>query len=100
MQVLSNSRPRRAELRASIERIIVHYPRLGEAELHSLFDYFRNHARPADLARLNTNPKTRVQYRALCRDHHVHRLRSGQRILTAILTAVFALGALVSAGST
>jgi hypothetical protein len=100
MQTVQTHRRSRAEDRASIERIIRYYPEVTEAELHWLFDYFRNIAGPADLAHFNVNRKIRKQYRALCRDHHVHRLRSGQRIATIVLTAIFALGALLSAAVT
>ena len=96
----TNSRVGRAANRASIKRIIRYYPDVTEPELHAIFDYFRNEATPSDLARLNVNAKIRQQYRALCRDHKVHRLRSGQRIVTFVLTAIFALGALISAATT
>jgi hypothetical protein len=75
--------------RRAIERVIEQYPMISEEQLHRLFDYFRREATPADLTRIATNPKIRPQYRLLCRDHRIDRLRFVQRIV-AILAAVIA----------
>ncbi len=86
----------RAAARFAIERVISDYPNISEPELFWLIDYFRSEASSFDLAAIAANRKIRPQYQALCRDHRVDRLRSGQRTVTAVLAAVLALGALFS----
>lgn len=96
MTTLSDGRRSRAAARAAIERVIHDYPNITEAELYRLIAYFRSEATAFDLAAIGANRKIRPQYRALCRDHSVDRLRKGQRTVTAILAAALALGALLS----
>jgi hypothetical protein len=96
MTTLSSRWRTRVATRFAIERMILEYPDISEPELLRLIDYFRLEASAFDLGAIAANRKIRQQYRALCRDHHVDRLRSGQRTVTAILAAVLALGALLS----
>ena len=96
MATRSNERRNRAAARFAIERVISDYPNVSEAELYRLIDYFRSEASTFDLAVIAANRKIRAQYQALCRDHRVDRLRGGQRIVTAVLAALLALGALFS----
>ena len=96
MATLYDRRRNRAATRLAIERVILDYPDISEAELYRLIDYFRSEASAFDLAAIAANRKIKVQYQALCRDHHVDRLRAGQRTLTAVLAAVLTLGALFS----
>lgn len=100
MASLSDGRRNRAAARFAIQRVILEYPNISEAELYRLIDYFRSEASPFDLAAIAANRKIRPQYRALCRDHKVDRLRSGQRTVTAVIAAVLALGALLSLTTT
>ena len=81
--------------RRDIERIIALYPDIGEDQLHHLFDYFRREARSSDVARIATNPRIRPQYRQLCRDHRIDRLRSVDRLF-GVVAAVLAAVSLVS----
>lgn len=81
--------------RRAIERIIALYPDIGEEQLHRLFDYFRLEASSADVARIATNPRIRPQYRQLCRDHRIDRLRSVDRLF-GVIAAVLAAVSLVS----
>ena len=96
MATLSGRRRNRVATRFAIERVILDYPDISEAELFRLIDYFRTEASAFDLAAIAADRKIRPQYQALCRDHRVDRLRSGQRIVTAVLAAILALGALLS----
>ncbi|MFT4026947.1 MAG: hypothetical protein QM676_09120 [Novosphingobium sp.] len=89
-------RRNRAAARFAIERVIAEYPNVSEAELYRLIAYFRSEASAFDLAAIAANRKIRPQYRALCRDHKVDRLRSGQRTVTAVIAGLLALGALLS----
>lgn len=94
MATFYDRRRNRAATRQSIERVILDYPDISETELFRLIDYFRSEASSFDLAAIAANRKIRPQYRALCRDHRVDRLRSGQRTVTTMLAAILALGAL------
>lgn len=96
MAFRSEERRNRAAARFAIERVISEYPDISEAELHRLIDYFRGEASAFDLAAIAANREIRPKYQALCRDHRVDRLRSGQRVVTAVLAAMLALGALLS----
>ena len=96
MATLSKERRHRAAARFAVERVISEYPNISEAELYRLIDYFRGEASTLDLAAIAANRKIRPQYQALCRDHRVDRLRTGQRAVVAALTALLALGALFS----
>lgn len=96
MTTLSGKRRNRAATRLAIERMIFDYPNVSEPELYRLIDYFRSEASAFDLAAIAANRKIRPQYKALCRDHRVDRLRSGQRTITAVLATILALGALFS----
>lgn len=96
MATRSDERRNRAAARFAIERVISEYPSISEAELYRLIDYFRSEASAFDLAAIAASRKIRPQYQALCRDHRVDRLRGGQRIVTAVLAALLAVGALFS----
>lgn len=96
MATRSDERLNRAAARFAIERVISDYPRISEPELLRLIAYFRSEASTFDLAAIAANRKIRPQYQALCRDHRVDRLRAGQRMITAVLAAMLALGALFS----
>lgn len=96
MATRSDERRNRAAARFAIERVISDYPGISEAELHRLIDYFRGEASSFDLAAIAANRRIRPQYQALCRDHRVDRLRAGQRLVTAVLAALLAFGALFS----
>lgn len=96
MATRPDERRNRAAVRFAIERVISDYPNISEAELYRLIDYFRSEASTFDLAVIAANRKIRPQYQALCRDHRVDRLRGGQRIVTAVLAALLAVGALFS----
>lgn len=96
MATLSSKRRNRAAARFAIERIVQDYPHISDPELYRLIDYFRSEASPFDLGIIAANRKIRQQYKALCRDHHVDRLRTGQRTVTAVLAVLLALGALFS----
>lgn len=96
MATRSDEQRNRAAARFAIERVISDYPNISEAELYRLIDYFRSEATAFDLAVIAANRKIRPQYQALCRDHRVDRLRGGQRIITAALAALLAVGALFS----
>ncbi|MFA7603542.1 MAG: hypothetical protein WCY29_11090 [Novosphingobium sp.] len=77
--------------RRAIERVIAQYPDINEEQLHRLFDYFRLEASAAEVARIATNPRIRPQYRQLCRDHRIDRLRFVDRlfgVIAAVLAAV------------
>jgi hypothetical protein len=96
MATRPDERRNRAAVRFAIERVISDYPNISEAELYRLIDYFRSEASTFDLAVIAANRKIRPQYQALCRDHSVDRLRGRQRIVTAVLAALVAVGALFS----
>ncbi len=96
MATLPERRRNRAAARAATERIIAAYPNISDTELYGLIDYFRSEASPFDLAAIAANREIRPQYQALCRDHRVDRLRTGQRTVTAILAVVVALGTLLT----
>lgn len=96
MATRSDERRNRAAARFAIERVISDYPNISEAELYRLIDYFRSEASTFDLAAIAANRTIRPQYLALCRDHRVDRLRAGQRVVTAVLAALLAVGALFS----
>jgi hypothetical protein len=96
MTTLSGRRRNRAAARFAIERVILDYPDISEPELFRLIDYFRSEASAFDLGAIAANRNIRRQYQELCRDHHVDRLRAGQRTTTAVLAALLALGALFS----
>jgi hypothetical protein len=78
--------------RRAIERIIAQYPSISAEQLHRLFDYFRREATAGDLTRIATNPDIRAQYRQLCRDHRIDRLRPVQRFVAIAATVIAALG--------
>jgi murein endopeptidase len=78
--------------RRAIERVIAQYPAISDEQLHRLFDYFRREATPADLTRIATNPAIRPQYRQLCRDHRIDRLRFVQRLVAIVAAVIAALG--------
>jgi hypothetical protein len=99
MAILSEKQRQRAAIRLEVERLIFRYPDVSTAEIHRLIDYFRNQATRFDLAAIAANRTIRTQYRALCRDHRVDRLRSWQRTITVALAAILALGALFSVTS-
>lgn len=90
----------RTQRRRAIERTIALYPQISEEQLHRLFDYFRREAKAGDVARIATNPRIRSQYRQLCRDHSIDRLRSFDRLFGVIAAALAAVGlASIAAGS-
>lgn len=95
MTNIKNSRSERSLRRRAIERIIAQYPHIGQEQLHRLFDYFRLEASTADVARIATNPRIRPQYRELCRDHRIDRLRSVDRLF-GVIAAVLAAVSIVS----
>lgn len=81
--------------RRAIERIIVQYPDIAEEQLYRLFDYFRLEASSRDVALIASNPNIRPQYRQLCADHRIDRLRSFDRLF-GVFAAVLAAASLVS----
>lgn len=81
--------------RRAVERVIAQYPDISEEQLHRLFDYFRLEASAAEVARIATNPRIRPQYRRLCRDHRIDRLRFVDRLF-GVIAAVLAAVSLVS----
>lgn len=94
-----NSSERQVRRRA-IERIILQYPDISEAQLHRLFDYFRREATRGDVARIAANPRIRPQYRELCRDHSIDRLKGFDRLFGIVAAVLAALGfASIVAGS-
>jgi murein endopeptidase len=94
------TRTERGLRRRAIERIIAQYPRIGEEQLHRLFDYFRREARTGEVARIASNPAIRTQYRQLCRDHKIDRLRSLDRLFGVVAAVLAATGlAALAAGS-
>lgn len=86
--------------RRAIERIVAQYPDIREEQLHRLFDYFRREASGGDVARIATNPRIRPQYRKLCRDHSIDRLRVVDRLFGLVAAVLAAVGlASIAAGS-
>lgn len=81
-----------AALRASIERIIAHYPDISDEELHKVLHYFRRDASALDRATIASNTEIAGRYRQLCDDHKLDKLG----MVETVAAAVFAV-ALIAA---
>lgn len=91
MTTSKNNASERSLARRAIERIVAQYPDISQEQLYRLFDYFRREASNREIARIASNPRIRRQYRALCRDHHIDRLKFFDwifAIVAALLAAV------------
>lgn len=100
MTTRNNNASERSLSRRAIERIVAQYPSISQDQLFRLFDYFRREASSGDIARIASNPHIRKQYRALCRDHHINRLKFVDWIFAAIAAALAAVAlASFTAGS-
>jgi len=84
----------RTAQRAAIERIIAHYPDIGEEELHSVLHYFRRDASAYDRAIIASNAKIYDQYQKLASDHNLDRLGMVEKVVTATFVCVLVLGIL------
>lgn len=97
MSPFKKNDPRRAVRREAIERIIARYPAIAEDELHSVFTFFRHEATRGDRRRIKGNSAIAPQYRRICADHSLDRLRRVERGILAALTLPLAIGALLFA---
>ncbi|HEY0958156.1 MAG TPA: hypothetical protein VGE05_02660 [Novosphingobium sp.] len=95
MPPFKKNNPHRAARREAIERIIARYPAIAEDELHSVFTFFRHEATHGDRRRIKGNAAIAPQYRRICADHSLDRLRRVERSILAVLTLPLAIGALL-----
>jgi hypothetical protein len=91
MTTKKNASNERVLHRRAIERIISQYPDITDEQLHLLFDYFRREATAGEVAKIATNPRIRPQYRQLCRDHRIDRLKYVDRLFGVIAAVVAAV---------
>jgi hypothetical protein len=85
----------RVTRRIAIERIITRYPDISENDLRDVLDYFRHEASALDQATIASNDDIYAQYKALCADHHLERLKSSQIAIIAF-AAVVVVGTMVT----
>ncbi len=64
-----------AAQRAAAERALARYPVLKQDEIAALVRYISKDATALDRAAIASNADVHDQYRQLCRDHHLDRLR-------------------------
>lgn len=81
--------------RAAIERTIAGYPNIPENELQDILHYFRREASALERATIASNDAVYFQYRQLCSDHYLERLRPFE-IALAVASATGLIGALVA----
>lgn len=87
--------PDRAMRRTAIERIIASYPEIGDDHLHEVLRYFRREASALDRATIASNSNIDRQYRQLCRDHYIDRLKPVE-IAIAIGSATVLIAGLIA----
>lgn len=83
-----------AERRSAAERAIARYPALEPDEIAALVRYVRKEASALDRASIASNAGVQAQYRQLCHDHHLDRLRPFEIVLVAV--GVVALAVIVA----
>lgn len=77
-----------ATRRAAIERIIASYPAVGEAEVQDVLHYFKREASALDRGTIASNSDIERQYRQLCDDHYIDRLKPWETAGTVALAMI------------
>ena len=81
-----NTPPCVRRLRMDIEGTIVRYPNIEDHELEWVLKYLRKQASAMDKAMIASNETVRSQYRRLCHDHYLDRLRPGETIALSVFS--------------
>ena len=95
MKPKDNETTDRAVRRAAIERAIAGYPNIGDNELQDVLHYFRREASALERATIASNDAVYFQYRQLCRDHYLERLKPLE-IAIATASAIALIGSFVA----
>lgn len=95
MKTKDNGTADRAMRRAAIERAIAGYPDIPENELQDVLHYFRREASALERATIASNDAVFLQYRQLCSDHYLERLKPVE-IAIAATSATALIGALLA----
>ena len=95
MKPKNNETADRTVRRSAIERAIAHYPNIPENELQDVLHYFRREATALERATIASNDAVYFQYRKLCSDHYLERLKPWE-IAIATTSAIALIGALVA----
>lgn len=82
-----------AERRSAAEQALARYPAMEPDEIAALVRYIRKEASALDRASIASNAELQTQYRELCRDHHLDRLRPFEVAL--VVVAVVGLLAII-----
>lgn len=77
--------------RTAISRIIARYPEIGDDELGEVLQYLRNDASGRDIDIITSDETLCPQYRQLCREHYIDRLRPMEKVQFAIFLIAMAL---------
>lgn len=75
--------------RNAIERIIAPYPDISDENLAEVLHYFRSECSALDRATIASNNGVAHQYRKLCEDHYIDRLKPAETAIA--ITAGIAL---------
>ncbi|MET0587657.1 MAG: hypothetical protein ABWZ75_03965 [Novosphingobium sp.] len=95
MKPKNNETADRTVRRSAIERAIAHYPNIPDNELQDVLHYFRREASALERATIASNDAVYSQYRQLCTDHYLERLRPFE-IAIAVTSATALIGAFVA----
>lgn len=89
--------PNQADRRRAMMHIIARYPAIAEEELASVLTYFRREASALDRGTIASEERIYSQYRQLCDDHRIDRLRLGEAIITIVFALALIAGILAMA---
>lgn len=95
MKTKDNETAGRVMRRAVIERAIAGYPDIPENDLQDVLHFFRREASALERATIASNDAIYPQYRQLCSDHYLERLKPFE-IAIAATSATVLIGALVA----
>ena len=77
--------------RTAISRIIARYPEIGDDELGEVLQYLSNETSGRDIDIVTSDETLRPQYRQLCREHYIGRLRPMEKVQFAIVLIAMVL---------
>jgi len=78
--------------RLAIERIIAPYPDISDEKLQDVLHYFRRECSALDRATIASNNAVAHQYRQLCEDHHIDRLKPAETAIAIVAGLVLMAG--------
>lgn len=82
----------RATRRVAIERAIAAYPDVDETEIRDVLHYFKREASALDRATIASNNDIAPQYRRLCDEHYIDRLKPAEIAGTVALAILLICG--------